>query len=96
MSLAYVRKAYGVPAKRGGRVRYTGCGREELGTIIGASGGHLKVRLDGVRHGMPFHPTWKLEYLTNVTGLPVHAAKVVREGSRAEKPLPIQEGRANG
>lgn len=28
MSLAYVRKAYGVPAKRGGRVSYTGEGRE--------------------------------------------------------------------
>lgn len=69
MSLSYVRKAYGVPAKKGGRVRYTGEGRDEFGTIIGASGPHLKVRLDGVRHGMPFHPTWEIEYLA-----PLHRA----------------------
>lgn len=63
MSLAYVRKAYGVPAKRGGRVSYTGEGRAELGTITGARGGHLRVRLDGIKHSLPFHPTWKIEYL---------------------------------
>lgn len=70
MSLAYVRKAYQVPAKRGGRVRYTGERREEFGTIVGAAGGHLKVRLDGVRHSMPFHPTWEIEYIepTALTG----------------------------
>lgn len=63
MSLDYIRKAYGVPAKRGGRVCYTGEGREEFGTIIGASGAHLKVRLDGIKHGLPFHPTWEIAYL---------------------------------
>lgn len=63
MSLAYVRKAYQVPAKRGGRVRYTGEGRDEFGTIVGAAGGHLRIRLDGVRHSMPFHPTWEIKYL---------------------------------
>lgn len=63
MSLAYIRKAYGLDVKRGGRIRYTGDGRDEFGTIIGASGAHLNIRLDGVRHGMPFHPTWKLELL---------------------------------
>lgn len=63
MSLAYVRKAYGVPAKRGGRVSYTGEDRSELGTITGARSGHLQVRLDGIKHSMPFHPTWRLQYL---------------------------------
>jgi hypothetical protein len=67
MSLAYVRKAYGVPAKRGGRISYTGDGRSELGTITGARGGHLRVRLDGIKHTMPFHPTWKIEYLGDPT-----------------------------
>jgi hypothetical protein len=66
MSLAYIRRAYGVPAKRGGRVRYTGEGRDEFGTIIGASGAHLSVRLDGLRHGRPYHPTWQIEYLPEV------------------------------
>lgn len=63
MSIAYVRKAYGVPAKCGGRVSYTGEGRSKLGTITGARGGHLRVRLDGIKHSMPFHPTWRLQYL---------------------------------
>lgn len=63
MSMAWVRKTYGVPAKRGGRVEYSGEGRPELGTIASASGGRLCIRLDGIRHTMPFHPTWKLRYL---------------------------------
>lgn len=67
MSMKWVRKNYRVPAKRGGRVRYTGCGRDELGTICSASGGRLNIRLDGVNHTMPFHPTWKIEYLDEVT-----------------------------
>lgn len=63
MSLEYIRKTYRVPAKRGGRVEYTGKGRSELGTIAGASGAHISIRLDGIKHTMPFHPTWKLRYL---------------------------------
>lgn len=65
MSMAWVRKNYRVPAKRGGRVRYTGEGKDkpELGTIRSASGGRLNIQLDGDRITMPFHPTWELEYL---------------------------------
>jgi hypothetical protein len=64
MSLDYIRRIYAVPAKRGGRVEYTGEGHPELGTICGASGAHLSIRLDGKKHTMPFHPTWKLRYLS--------------------------------
>jgi len=64
MSFEYIRKTYKVPAKRGGRVEYTGEGKEpELGTITSANGAHLNIRLDGKKHTMPFHPTWKLRYL---------------------------------
>ncbi|TIM07565.1 hypothetical protein [Mesorhizobium sp.] len=63
MSIEWVRKYYRVPAKRGGRVEYTGAGKPELGTIWGASGGHLSVHLDTATHLMTFHPTWKLRYL---------------------------------
>lgn len=63
MSIAWVRKHYQVPAKVGGRVEYTGDGKPELGTITGTLDGHLRVRLDGIKHSMPFHPTWKLRYL---------------------------------
>lgn len=63
VSVGYVRKAYGVPARRGGRVEYTGDGKPKLGTIKSASGGHLNIQLDGVKNTVPFHPTWKLRYL---------------------------------
>jgi hypothetical protein len=63
VSMAYVRRYYSVPAKRGGRVEYTGCGRKELGTIRSARGARLMIQLDGVKHAMPFHPTWELRYL---------------------------------
>jgi hypothetical protein len=64
MSMAWVRKSYRVPAKRGGRVEYSGDGKREFGTIVSASGGRLNIRLDGIRHTMPFHPTWALRYLS--------------------------------
>lgn len=57
------RKWYGVPAKRGGRVVYTGDGKRELGTIRSAKDCRLNIQLDGMKHTMPFHPTWRLEYL---------------------------------
>lgn len=68
MSLDWIRKNYNVPAARGGRVEYTGGGKPELGTICGASGSHLSVKLDSAKHSMPFHPTWKLRYLDAETG----------------------------
>lgn len=63
MSIEWIRKNYSVPAKVGGRIEYSGETPPQLGTICGASGGHLSIRLDGVKHSMPFHPTWKLRYL---------------------------------
>lgn len=61
--MEYVRNRYGVPARRGGRVEYTGCGKKELGAIRSASDGRLNIQLDGIKHTMPFHPTWELRYL---------------------------------
>ena len=62
-NMARTRKWYGVPAKRGGRVVYTGNGKQELGTIRSAKDCRLNIQLDGMKHAMPFHPTWELEYL---------------------------------
>lgn len=56
------RKWYGVPAKRGMRVLYTGCGKKEFGTIRSAKDCRLNVQLDGLKHTMPFHPEWELQY----------------------------------
>ncbi|MFC4373348.1 hypothetical protein ACFO5K_04465 [Nocardia halotolerans] len=62
MSMKYVRDYYAVPAKRGGRVRYTGDGAPRLGTITSADH-RIRVRLDGEKRPRIFHPTWELEYL---------------------------------
>jgi hypothetical protein len=69
MSMALVRRLYCVPAKRGQRVRYTGEGadRPEIGTITGACGAHLRIRLDGYKISHIFHPTWELEYLSELS-----------------------------
>lgn len=48
----YVRKHYGVPAKRGMRVK-THMGR---GSITGARSAHLRIRLDGELRSRLFHP----------------------------------------
>lgn len=73
MSMDYIRRAYGVPAKRGGRVAYTAAEKAVQGTIVSARGHYLRVRWDesGLTHSM--HPTWMLVYLktpnAEVTGL---------------------------
>ena len=65
MSIAAIRESRGVPAKIGGRVRYTGSadGKPREGTIIGTRGGYLRIRLDGAKVAGSYHPTWELEYL---------------------------------
>lgn len=62
MSMAWVRKAYGVPAKRGMRVVYTGSGAPVNGTIRSASTGRLKIQMDGSNSTKSYHPTWEIQY----------------------------------
>ncbi len=52
MSLQYVRDYYKVPAIKGAAVTYRG----KPGTITGASGPHVMIRLDGEKHARPYHP----------------------------------------
>lgn len=56
----YIRTRYGVPAKRGGRIRFQG----KPGVITSARPGEarLNIRLDGDKHTLPVHPTWEMEY----------------------------------
>jgi hypothetical protein len=66
MSMEYIRKHYGVPAKRGARVRFTPNGRDKPaceGVITGSSGAHLCIRLDGEKRPGKYHPTWEIGYL---------------------------------
>lgn len=51
--LEYIRQTYGVPARRGGIVLVLG----KPGTITGASGPHVKIRMQGERIAHPYHPT---------------------------------------
>lgn len=59
MSMEYIRTHYAVPAKRGGRVEYEG----KPGVITGTRDAHLRIRLDGEKHSLPYHPTWHIKYL---------------------------------
>lgn len=68
MSLQYIRKTYGVPAKRGMRVRYAdGAGVVWNGAITSAKGPHLRVLVDdrvpGYRGRLLLHPTDSIEYI---------------------------------
>lgn len=55
----YIRSYYGVPAKKGGKVVFDG----KPGVITGYRNASLLVRLDGEKHSVPVHPTWRMEYL---------------------------------
>lgn len=54
----YVQHYYKVPAARDMRVTADG----KPGVIVGATGSHLLVRLDGARRATPWHPTWRMQY----------------------------------
>jgi len=66
MSMEYIRKTYGVPAKRGARVRFTPDGNRHLsheGVIVGARGAYLRVRMGDEKSAGTYHPTWEMKYL---------------------------------
>lgn len=57
-NLEYIRKTYGVPAKRGMKVIADG----KEGIITGVSGAYLLIKVDGARFSRPYHPTWHMKY----------------------------------
>lgn len=59
--LEYIRKAYGVDARRGRRIRY-GPNQEQGAIITGARNGRLRVRFDGCTRAIDLHPTWQVTY----------------------------------
>ena len=67
MSMAYIRKAYDVPAKRGMRIEYSGnlkrTGKPRTGTITGSFDARLLIRMDGESKAGIYHPTWRIKYL---------------------------------
>ena len=63
MSMDYIRRTYGVPAKRGARVRFSGAPKSMDGSIVGSRGQYLRIRWHGDGQVHTHHPTWMLEYL---------------------------------
>jgi hypothetical protein len=62
--MEYIRKAYGVPAKRGGRIEWTDSnGAKWGGTIRSAKDARLRVYLHGLRRISTLHPTWNIKFL---------------------------------
>ena len=71
--MAYIRETYKVPAKRGGRIEFSGdetakfimgfLYQPKRGTIVSARGGYIRVRFDGYTTWRALHPTWKVRYL---------------------------------
>lgn len=64
-NLQYIRNYYGVPARRGARIRFLWPDPEQprTGTVIGARDALLRVRMDGERRTRLLHPTWRIEWL---------------------------------
>lgn len=59
MSMEWIRRNYGVPAKHGGRIRFDGT----QGTILSTTH-YLEVRMDDGQCVL-LHPTWRVDYLTD-------------------------------
>jgi hypothetical protein len=60
MSFEYIGETYNVPAKRGMKVIAQG----RRGTIVGVKGPYLRIRIEGEKNILSFHPTWEMEYLS--------------------------------
>ncbi len=64
--MRYIRDTYKVPAKCGGRLRFTPDGNQLLaheGVIVGSRGAYLRVRMENQKRVGTYHPTWEIEYL---------------------------------
>lgn len=70
MSLEYIRRAYKVPAHRGGRIRFAPCaGIDKLGFVVAAKGPYIRVRFADMRRTVLLHPTYGLHYLDGEAGI---------------------------
>jgi len=62
--MEYIRKTYGVPAKRGGKIKLVTCsGSVWLGQIRSVSNGKLRVKFAGMDYISSVDPEWDIEYL---------------------------------
>jgi hypothetical protein len=59
----YVRRAYGVPARVGMRVKYLATGKEGVIVRKRENLHYIHVKFDGATFSVPCHPTDGIEYL---------------------------------
>ena len=59
----YIRSYYGVPAYKGMRVKVKTQHGEKEGVITDADGAYVRIRLDGSKISLPYHPTDGITYL---------------------------------
>lgn len=59
----YIRRTYGIPAKRGALVLFTAAPKAVRGRIVGSRGGYLRIRWEDSGRTHTHHPTWSLVYL---------------------------------
>lgn len=57
MSMKYIRDTYGVPVARGRRVEVRQSNGAVFYGIITRATHYVWIRLDGMRHARPYHPT---------------------------------------
>jgi len=60
--MEWIRRHYNVPAKRGMKVIAQG----RKGIIVGSKGEYLRVRVEGEKNTISFHPEWEMEYIINL------------------------------
>jgi len=68
VSMDYIRRTYGVPAKRGARIEFRDHnGRWHKGVIVASRGMYLRARMPtlGARDIVTLHPTSDVRYLPN-------------------------------
>ena len=64
--MEYIRKFYGVPAKRGAKVRIHVSYDKDVtfnGTIVASKGEYIKVKIPGGKKSLAYHPVDHIEYL---------------------------------
>lgn len=68
MSMEYIRRTYGVPAKRGMTVTICGDGVRFQARIVGSRGQYLRLWIPGGKRSHLYHPTDALEYPAAASG----------------------------
>lgn len=59
MSMDWIRRNYGVPAKVGGKVKFHGMDA----VITSARGHYLRLKMEGAKRSVIVHPVWSMEYI---------------------------------